>query len=252
MKNCSDVRKNKIYLFVEKIINFFNKLKWHLFEKKRLKKINKSNLGNNYDSFQEDKYIDDLIKYNEPYERRLFLALCLTNAIRFKNMVDILDVGGGVGIQAEYLLDNFNNRINKIDIVEQKNLVRFINNYRQNNNINKKIFYSNNMNLYQEKYDLIFFNGSISYLYNPIQILKDIKCNTIVCISRLTVSVNDDKPFIIFDKFGGHEENILPELLIKNFLSQKEVFFYEKQNLIPSKSLVDGSKLISINFSYKS
>ena len=186
---------------------------------------------------------DSLILKDKPNE--IDLIKFLQNRIKLQDNLEVLDYGGSLGSR---FFSNYNfikkNKINW-NIVEQKNFVQYGRNYLQNNFLN---FYNNLSECISEKkINCVIFSGSLQYLENYHEILKEIKNANIKYIFFDYLPLSDYARHKIF------VQNISKKIYDSSYpikIFSKKIFFNEVKKLNFIISNLHNKKTIFYGFSY--
>ena len=247
------------YRLATKLNKLMAEINYNLFEKYRYKIVSEKN-------FLTNNYTQTMLKFLElqnrnsyksmPYERKLFLqvAKCfIVKSLSYKNNLSGIDFGGGLGYQAKYLQDILGNiDSSKIDVLEQIELVQSLKEINYTHQYDKcNIHFIDTLPESDFTYDYSFFNGSLSYIDDPLAYLEKPVFGKLICISRLPVCNEINENMIVYDSFGGHYEIILSESSLNMFLKNVNILFDEYDILSKSKSTICGKSIKSRNIIFE-
>lgn len=254
-----DKRSSRGYKLINSLHRVLANAKYYLFEKNRYKiSGTRKTLANNYtDTMLRFLKQHDHDTYKSmQYERRLFLQVAKSHIIekyKFKNKLSGVDFGGGLGYQAMYLQNILGDLYSSnIDVLEQIGLVKSLNNSKYLSKYSE--FNINFIDVLPESgfsYDFTFFNGSLSYVDDPLSYLDKPVFGNLICISRLPVSHDIENDIIVYDSFGGHYEIILSEHRLGKFLNKYNILFDEYDDIPKSKSKINGKTIKSRNIIFE-
>ena len=239
------------------------RLRFFIYDKNRFVIAKTNRLENNYTDVMLErvkivtnkKQIQGTISpviFEFDYDRKLFLSYCCSYLANNPKKNRILDIGGGFGQQAYYVSQVLNVHC---DVIEQDQLVKQI----RQDGFDKLLgvrfltydeFIFSNRPQDSQAYRLVTFQGSLSYIQNPIDYLEAIiqksRCK-FLAISRFPVSDDLTNGISVYDKFGGHQEFIFPKSEIYKWASDYRVRFLEYSPLVQSKANINGIKVDSLN-----
>ena len=239
------------------------RLRFFIYDKNRFVIAKTNRLENNYTDVMLErvkivtnkKQIQGTISpviFEFDYDRKLFLSYCCSYLANNPKKNRILDIGGGFGQQAYYVSQVLNVHC---DVIEQDQLVKQI----RQDGFDKLLgvrfltydeFIFSNRPQDSQAYRLVTFQGSLSYIQNPIDYLEAIiqksRCK-FLAISRFPVSDDLTNGISVYDKFGGHQEFIFPKSEIYKWASDYRVRFLEYSPLVQSKGNINGIKVDSLN-----
>ena len=186
---------------------------------------------------------DGLILENKPNETDLIRFL--QERIIKEDNLEVLDFGGSLGSR---FFSNYNfiqkNKI-KWNIVEQNNFAQYGKNFLQNNLL---FFYNDLTKCFSEKkINCVIFSGSLQYLENYIEILKEIKNFNIKYIFFDYVPLSHHQKHRIF------VQNISKKIYNSSYpirIFSKNLFLDEVKNLNFSVSDLNNKKTVFYGFSY--
>lgn len=246
-----------------KLMNWLHRstanLRYALLEKHRFKIVPARNmLSNNYTETMNGFFNSQSSNGYKamPYERKLFLQVAKMHIIqkyKHKSQLSGIDFGGGLGYQSIYLQKTLAGFCSSnIDVLEQTELVKSLN--KTNHPAKCKNFNIRFINELPEDgttYDFSFFNGSLSYVDDPLDFLSQEVFGNLVFISRLPVSCDIDTDLIVYDSFGGHYETIVSERRLKRILDKTNILLDEQDVLPRSKSKIEEIEVKSRNIIFE-
>ena len=258
-----DYRARFLFKSLAALERLVRRLRFLIYEKHRFVIAMTDRPKNNYTDVMlarikdltKNKIASDLISpaiYEFDYDRKLFLSYCCSYLGNNPKNYRILDIGGGFGQQAHYV-----SRVLKFrcDVIEQDQLVAEI----RQGGFDKLLgvrFLTYDEFIYGKRrhdsqaYQLVIFQGSLSYIQNPIDYLEAIirksHCK-FLAISRFPVSDNLTDAILVYDNFGGHQEFIFPKGEIQKWASKYSVRFLEYSSLVRSKANINDIKVDSLN-----
>lgn len=246
-----------------RLINWLHKsaanLKYVLFERRRFRITpRRTKLSNNYSKTMAGFFSAHSSKAYQamPYERKLFLQVAKMHIIRKHNQnnrLNGIDFGGGLGYQAVYLQKALGElRTSSIDVLEQLEIVQALKSTNYSAECKDlNISFIHKLPEDGTTYDFSFFNGSLSYIDDPLDFLDQEVFGDLLFISRLPVSGDIDNDLIVYDSFGGHYETIISERRLNRMLRDTNVMLDEQDVLPRSKSKIEGIEVKSRNIIFE-
>ena len=186
---------------------------------------------------------DGLILRSKPDEEDLIKFL--KDKIDRNNAIEVLDYGGSLGSR---FFSNYNfikNNNIKWNIVEQKNFVKYGKKFLQS----EFLFFYNNLEecFSEKKINCVIFSGSIQYLENYYDILKQIKNLNIRYIFF------DNLPLSNYEKHKIFVQNISKKIYDSSYpirIFSKNLFLHEIKRLKFNVSAIKNKKTIFYGFTY--
>jgi len=178
-------------------------------------------------------------------EAILFWGLSHTLLKTKLNAINILDVGGGIGMQFCWAYQMYEEMISSWTVLEQESVVKISSNTNscellkfRSSQSQKDLRY-----VYKNKFELVIFMGSLSYMPNYFGLLEKLSqnCNYFL-LSRLPFT-REDNDYAVLDSQGGHQEIIFSYKKFHNMIKNFFTIEYESEDeSMPKEKVKVGNK----------
>jgi putative methyltransferase (TIGR04325 family) len=178
-------------------------------------------------------------------EAILFWGLSHTLLKTKLNAINILDVGGGIGMQFSWAFQMYKELISSWTVLEQESVVKISSNTNscellkfKSSQSKKDLGY-----VYKNKFELAIFMGSLSYIPNYIDLLEILSqnCNYFL-LSRLPFT-REGNDYAVMDSQGGHQEIIFSYKKFHNMIKNFFIIEYEREDeSMPKEKVKVGNK----------